>query len=283
MTMETKEGEGPENNHGHAKGGAHKKARRGKPALLIVCVLALAAVAGIFLLAPPGGDAETPATATPSEAPATAEPTPVPTPTPTPFVISEAWFDDAVFVGDSLTSSLYNYTLVNGGLGDAIVTYANGYACHLSDSRDSLLAYMGRGLTVEDMVAETGARKVFLLLAMNDIGMPVDELRACWDAMLGRILEKNPEVRIFIQSGTPIYDEAAYFTNANMQEYNEMLWALCEEGGYTYVDIARGLADETGRLKAEYHLDFVHFDAEACAVWIENLYDSASYSPAPTE
>ncbi len=224
--------------------------------------------------------AETPP---PTVAPTTPAPTPTPEPTEEPFVITEHWFDDAVFIGDSVTSPLFYYTLSNGGLGNAVISYANGYSCHKKGPDALKLPYKGHGYNAEDLVAETGAGKVFFLMAMNDLGQPMDTLRQCWLDLIDRVREKSPEVDIYIQSGTPIYDQGGDFTNENVALLNEMIQELCEETGCVYVDIARGLADETGCLKEEYHLDFVHFSDDTGAIWVENLKDISCYSVPPTE
>ena len=235
--------------------------------------------------------AETPApTAAPSVTP-TERPAPEPSAAPAPEtaqpeeepgaedkLLDESWFDDAMFLGDSLTGSLNIYNLRFGGLGDALVFHVNGLSCHHIVEEDMLLNFKGRDCRVEDAVALSGCGKLFLMLAMNDVGThPIEQLHDDWAIMLGRIRERCPDVRVYVQSGTPLHLDINYFTRENMAAYNRMLREVCGETGCVYVDITPGLADEDGFLKDEYRLDDLHLNPEGCAVWVENLRHTASY------
>jgi lysophospholipase L1-like esterase len=189
----------------------------------------------------------------------------------------EAWFDDAIFLGDSITGALYSYNLVYGGLGNAVIVYTNGFSCENAAENGYEMSYKGHVESMGEIVADSAANKVFLLFAMNDVGKSLDDLSESWRKMIDHIREYS-NADIYIQSGTPIYSESGYFTNENMRALNDMLKAVCEETDCIYVDISRNLADENGALKKEYHNDYVHFGNDGCAVWINELYDPASYS-----
>ena len=199
-----------------------------------------------------------------------------------PETLPEEWFDDALFIGDSITGALSTHTLLNGGLGDATIVHTNGLGCHhiVRDSRK--IPIMGTVMPIEDAVSASGCGKLYLMLAMNDIGTSdIENLRSCWEETLGRIIEKNPDLPIFVQSGTPIRQDRDYFSQEGMDEYNVMLSEVCEEMGCIYVDITEGLVDETGYMKSELQADIFHMNAEGCAIWVENLRNPASYSRLP--
>ena len=140
------------------------------------------------------------------------EPTSKPAPEPTPDLpqeLPESWFDDALFLGDSLTGSLSTYILRNGGLGNASFVYVNGLGCHHITRDGTMIPIMGLCLPIEEAVEISGCGKLFLMLAMNDVGTePIDELRASWETVLDRILERNPAVKVYVQSGTPILQKS---------------------------------------------------------------------------
>ena len=113
------------------------------------------------------------------------EPTPEPTmEPPVPEIIDESWFDDAIFVGDSITGMLSSYTLLNGGLGDALVVYANSYSCHNAVEDGVKLSYQGEKLSMAELVERTGAGKAFFLLAMNDLSRTPEQVTDCWAVVL---------------------------------------------------------------------------------------------------
>ncbi len=195
--------------------------------------------------------------------------------------IPDSWFDRALFIGDSLTGSLSTYAMLNGGLGDAKIIHVNGLGCHHFITKNALIFYAGRSMPVEDVITESGSDKVFFMLAMNDIGTPIEKLRSCWQQVVERIQAKNPDVEIYIQSGTPMRSDFAYFTKANMEEYNQLQLEICESYGCTYVDVTVGMLDEDGYMKEEYRKDNVHLNRDGCAVWMRNLHDPSCYSIQP--
>ena len=193
--------------------------------------------------------------------------------------IPEGWFDDALFIGDSITCALYNYNLVFGGLDNANIIYSNGFSCLRSAEKKYQMPFKGRMVNMGEAISQYAPGKIFLLFAMNDVGEPVENLRAAWNRLLDYV-QQHSDADIYIQSGTPIYDETGSFTNENMLELNEMLRDICIERGHTYVDITGGLTDEEGKLKKELHLDYVHFNNDGCQIWIDTLHNPQVYFTA---
>ena len=223
-----------------------------------------------------------PETALPAPAALTPEPSPEPTPQPTPEppvpeTIEEAWFDDALFIGDSITGMLSSYTLLNGGLGEADIIYANSYSCHGAVEEGTLLPYQGEKLSMAELVERTGAGKAFFLLAMNDLSRTPEQVTDCWAVVLEDIRSRCPDTEIFIQSGTPLFTETGYFSNENVELLNEALKEFCLENGCVYVDIARGLKDGDGMMQGKFSLDYAHFNGQGCQVWIDALMDRDNY------
>lgn len=224
--------------------------------------------------------------ALPAPAALTPEPTPEPTPLPTPRppvpeTIEESWFDDAVFIGDSITGMLSSYTLLNGGLGQADIIYANSYSCHGAMEEDLKLSYQGERLSMPELVEKTGAGKAFFLLAMNDLSRKPEEIKECWAEILEEIRSRCPDTQVFIQSGTPLFTETGYLNNDNVELLNEALKDFCLENHCVYVDIAQGLKDEEGNMQGKFSLDYAHFNGDGCKVWIEALMDSDNYYYSP--
>ena len=197
--------------------------------------------------------------------------------------LSSAWFDDAFFFGDSLTGSLDTYNLRNDVLGDADILYVNGYTCRKAAKDHNWFYYCGQDCTLEKAIALSGAKKAFILLAMNDLGHPAEEIKESWNLLIDNIQKDCPDVEIYIQSATPVLTENNLYSNKSKDEYNEMLQEVCEEKKCIFVDISYGLDNEFGFLKTEYSKDGVHLNDDGCSVWVKNLKDPASYSIPPVE
>lgn len=219
--------------------------------------------------------------------------------------VPDGYFDDAVFVGDSISLKLRNYVykqraddpsflggaqfLTVGGLGSGNV--------QLPITADSLHpSYNGEKMMLEDSVAASGAKKVYIMFGMNDI-VPygIDGAIENLDALIGKILKKSPDARIAVQSVTPILEnrQQKNLNNPNILLYNERLEALCDARGYDFLDIGALMRDENDALIYEYCGDApglgMHLSDAACVPWIDYLRthplsgDTYMLEPAPGE
>ena len=181
------------------------------------------------------------------------------------------FFDDAAFIGDSVALKLQHYQAEYGTFGNATFFTTVSYSVNHAVNDTLFLIYRGKEMTPEDALAACGAKKVFIQLGMNDIALVgIDGTIRNWGVMLTRIREKNPDIEIYIQSGTPIYigGEKGGLNNQNMDRYNERLKVFAEENNCHYIDIATVMKNERGGLKAEFSLDnYVHVNYTACDAW----------------
>ncbi len=195
-----------------------------------------------------------------------------------------SWFDDAVFVGDSITLKLSYYCEDNpSALGKAEFFCAGslGYNNALWDIDDYDAVhpyYRGEVALSEDCAAKTGATKVFIMLGMNDLGIyGIDGTCDACAELVNRIKSHTPDVEIYLQSVTPILAgyESGDLTNANIVKFNERLKQFCEDNGYQYIDINSIMRDDRGNLTESYCSDpdamGIHFTDSACAMWVDYL------------
>ncbi len=138
--------------------------------------------------------------------------------------------------------------------------------------------YKGSVQLVEDCVKLTGAKKVFVMLGMNDIGnYGIDGAMESARNLIGKLKSKSDGALIYLQSVTPILEGHEYddLSNTHVRAFNEKLQAFCKEEGYKYLDIYSVMADENGYLRAEYCGDEeaqgIHFTDEACGIWADYL------------
>lgn len=186
-----------------------------------------------------------------------------------------SYFDDAVFLGDSTINTLKVYEQINDCFGDALFLCRPSYAIRHAAENTMQLTWRGGSYTIEDIVAASGAKKLFIQLGMNDVALVGPEhSMEYWEIVLPRIREQSPDVQIFIQAGTPIYRESGRLTNVNMDAYNELLKTFAEENGCFFIDIATPFKDENDYLMQKYCYDnYCHLNVEACEIWVRTLKD----------
>ena len=199
-----------------------------------------------------------------------------------------SFFNDAVFVGDSVSLKLNLYVSAqrktdSNFMGTAQFLTPGSYGTgnelkELGSDNSVHPSYNGTEMYLADAIQSMGAKKVFIMLGMNDIAVyGNDGAVKNMETVLTQIKEKNPETSIYVQSMTPIVGTAqtSSLTNENLNIYNAGLKTMCEQNGYTYLDVASVMKDSEGNLKREYCSDpdnmGVHFTDEGCKVWIDYL------------
>ena len=190
----------------------------------------------------------------------------------------EEFFDNAAFIGDSVTLKLRNYNMQNGTLGKATFLCIGSYSVNNAVTNGLYLSYQGKDMTPQEALAKCGANKVFIMLGMNDIALfgekSIDIAMQNWATMIGNIRKTCPDIAIYIQSGTPIYTagQAGGLNNERMDAYNARLRTFADENDCIYVDIATYMKDSSGGLAKAYCSDeYVHFTDAGCKVWISVL------------
>ena len=189
--------------------------------------------------------------------------------------VDSAFFDDAVFVGDSVTLKLSYYATSSGKLGKAQFLTRGSYGVAHAVSDTMLLTYQGKDMAVEEAIKATGASKVFLMMGMNDIGLyGIDTTIENWGKLIDRIEANCPDVTVYIQSMTPIWTggEKGDLNNTNMDIYNEKLKAFATSNGIEFIDVAPYMKDATGGMATRYCSDeYVHVTDLGAAAWIRVL------------
>ena len=194
---------------------------------------------------------------------------------PTSSAESTAFFNDAIFIGDSVTLRLAYYAPGTGLLGTAQFIAQGSYGAGHAARSTMYVAFRGESYSLQDAIKESGAKKVFLMLGMNDLNkFGIDKTIRYWGTMCDNILEVNPDVKIYVQSMTPVYTgkESGKLNNPTIDAYNVRLEAFAKENGFTYVNIAPYMKDATNGLAASFCSDkFVHLSAKGAQRWIDVL------------
>ena len=185
------------------------------------------------------------------------------------------FFSESAFIGDSVTLKLRNYNMANGALGNTTFLCQGSYSVAHAVNNTMMLNYQGSETTPQDALKACGAKRVFILLGMNDIALHgIDKTIENWGVLIANIRAACPGIEIYIQSGTPIYlsGEIGSLNNANMDKYNVQLKAFAEANDCTYIDVNTPFKNSSGGLAGAYCSDeYVHFTDAACALWIQIL------------
>lgn len=210
--------------------------------------------------------------------------------------VDATWFNDAVFIGDSVTLALdYACSGDKTLLGDAKFACAQSLGYHsalwdLDNANAVHPSYQGETILCETAAEKTGANKVFVMLGMNDIGTyGAEDTMEQAKQLAERILSHSPNVKLYFQSTTPMLaeKESGWLNNDKITSFNDLLKKYCEEQGYYFIDVYHQVCDDSGALNPAYCSDpdnqGIHFTEKGCTVWADHLKSAVAQLEAPTE
>lgn len=256
--------------------------------VLAGCLLCLCAA---FFYHPAGGPQGAQAVETPLSTPS-ASPTPTPTPEPTPSptpepdwsqpipegeaVDQEAWFADAVFIGDS---RIEGFQLYSGITDQASFLDYTGITVFDVAQNKAVIRQGKKKVSILDALGQQSYGKVYLSLGVNELGYFNPEgFAEAYGEVIDAVRECQPEAQLYVLSILPVNakkcqanDVPYYITNEGVASYNETLSALCGEKKVRLVGIPETLVDENGETPADLSADGVHFKKEGYRLWLDYL------------
>ncbi len=174
--------------------------------------------------------------------------------------VDDSYFDDAVFVGDSLTIGIENFSGFNsqflcmGGLNTK-----NLETAPLPSGKSALQAIKDR----------ESLGKLYIMLGTNEVIYDEkDEFAKRYGDFIDKVREKFPDVIVYIQSILPITKEkeaTVAIKNSSIVIHNERLLELAKEKQCYYIDLHSYFKDENGALPYSIggsdgiHLGPVHY------------------------
>lgn len=215
--------------------------------------------------------------------PATAASTTTPTTTPVPEAVSDSWFDDACFIGDSRTEAFMLYA------GPENATYFSSKGLSVSKVfSDATVDIDGGKLSVNDALGKRSFGKVYIMLGINELGWSYPDVFAKrYGDLVDRVRETQPDAKIFVQSIFPVSaaksEREQYINNPRILQYNELLRNMCREKQVAYLNVREAVEDANGCLPDDATSDGVHLNTAYCQKWLEYLKthtDAAAYIPA---
>lgn len=191
-------------------------------------------------------------------------------PLPETAMRETAYFNDAVFVGDSITTGIDLYgTLTNAG-----VVASTGINLETALTAKTVRNKAGDKVTIPEAVKELKPKKIYLMLGTNGIDwMSVDSMITQYEKVFDTIKKDNPDAVFYIQSIPPITREkekkSSQMSIKKIKEYNTRLLKLAESKKAYYVDVYSAIASQDGYLSSDISTDGVHFKSEVYTTWIE--------------
>lgn len=169
--------------------------------------------------------------------------------------VDESYFDDALFIGDSRTVGLRDYTDLS--------EHADFY-CETSLTIQKILTENFPGLgTIEEALAGKAYGKIYIMLGINELGLGTTEnFMEKYTEVVDFLCEKAPQARIFVQGIMRVtgkkHHSDAIFNNNNINARNNAIATLADNEQIFYIDVNEVVCDKEGHLNTEYTYDQLH-------------------------
>ena len=181
-----------------------------------------------------------------------------------------AYFDDAVFVGDSITTGIDLYS----SLTNTSVVASTGINLETVLTAETVRNTAGEKVTIPKAVKELKPKKIYIMLGTNGIDwMSVESMIEQYQKFFDTLKKDNADAIFYIQSIPPVTREKESKSNGlnlkKINEFNAKLLKLAEKNKAYFVDVHSALASEDGYLSPEISTDGVHFNSSVYTTWIE--------------
>lgn len=184
--------------------------------------------------------------------------------------VSQSYFNDAVFLGDSRTVGLSLYS------GWDNCDYLCDVGMTIYDCLDRDIEYKNTShTTAREILTTNKYGKVYIMLGINECGSKLDTWIAKYSEVIDQIHSWQPDAIIVVQSvmcvGAQKSASHPSINNPNIHKRNARLAELANDFYIYYLDINPAVCDADGNLTEGYSFDQVHLYAKYYKLWCEYL------------
>ena len=179
------------------------------------------------------------------------------------------YLDDALFIGDSRTSTLYEYA------GWENTDFFVKYGLTIWDVWKQTMD----GRKLENVLSAKQYGKIYIMLGINELGSGTAvTFREEYERVVAGIRQMQPKAVIFVQAILHVTAEkdaeGTYINNQEVNARNQEICKLADNETVFWLDLNEIMDDPaTGKLDSIYSFDGVHLKVKYIDVWREFLLD----------
>ncbi len=186
-------------------------------------------------------------------------------------VVNEDYFDDALFIGDSRTVGLSEYS------GWKKPAFYSDIGLTIYDVFDKKIAKVGgKTMTIKDALHKKSFRKIYIMLGINEMGTGnAKTFTKAYKDVVEQLKELQPDAIIYVEAIMNVAkeksDQDPIFNNTNIGKRNKHLATLADNKRVFYIDVNEVITDSTGGIPAKYTFDNIHLKAAYYKIWTDFL------------
>ena len=176
------------------------------------------------------------------------------------------FFENDLFIGDSISTGLHLY-----GYLDAENVFAE-----VGLNPESAVNHKVGDVTCVEKAAAMQPKRIYIMLGTNGLAyMDAEYMANKMTELVSELEMACYTAEICVISLPPVtkeHDSEGKETMEKINDYNSRLKSICDQGGYTYVDICSKLTDGEGYFSSKYaENDGLHFQGSAYALLLGTI------------
>ena len=230
---------------------------------------------------PPEDPISPPAPQTPAEPqpPEPAFPEPVPDQPeepeePSAPVKPEDPFTNALFIGDSRTVGIAEYS----GITEADFFAFTGMSVYTAFKKESAVGSWQKGTLLADALQARQYDRVYLMLGVNELGYNFQKTVERYGEMVQQIRDLQPDAYLILEASLHVTkkrsDTDSTFNNSNIDRMNQAQAAYADGEHIFFIDVNPAFDDETGALNQDYTFDNTHPYGKYYSKWADWLREN---------
>lgn len=191
--------------------------------------------------------------------------------------VTESYFDDACWIGDSRVLGIYDYAGFNSDY------YCdNGYCFYLySKDKKVTLQNTRTKVVIQDALKEKQYKKIYVMMGINDCGYgTTNTCRELIGSFVEMLREKQPEAVIYLCGNLHISKEAEskdpeVYSLADINSKNAAIASWADGANIYYLDFNDLFCDAEGYLDSSITFDGYHLYGNQYEPWVRFFCEHA--------
>lgn len=195
--------------------------------------------------------------------------------------VDPSYFDDVVFIGDSISNMFKICELSDNALGNAEFLCATSLSPYnalwdIDAPNNKHPIYKGKKVRIPEGVKLTGRKKVYIMLGSNGVGGGRSQPNIeCLKQLVDQIKALVPDATFFMQSLTPVTTKCKNPKQTDVNKFNADLSKACKKYGWYFIDTAASLYGKDGYLPmkwcAEWDPQYMHVNQTGYKHWAKYI------------
>ncbi len=192
----------------------------------------------------------------------------------------ESWFDDALFIGDSITEGIKAYNL----LGNATVVSNVGISLYNIETKECINTGDGTRITIPQAVAQyPNKTRIYIQLGVNGMGMTIDQFKKAYTGFISTLRKSHPDASIYLVSIFPISEQKFYnngyprsITNKKIDEFNNAIMEVATANDAYFLYVSECIKQPDGSLDPNVTGDGMHIGPAYYERWFKYMRTHAA-------